>query len=352
MAGGEGFEGAFGAKGGSTAIVSRDAQNFNYTIGIDLGGTNIKTGVISREGSIMAEWKTPTEAEKGGDHVRSRLIEVCANALDNLPDGVPIGEVGGIGVGAPGIFDFDTGTLIAGANNLPGMAGTPLKSLFEERFGLPTWVDNDANVFALAESRWGAGKGTRHMLAYTLGTGVGGGVVIHGRVFHGGWGFAGELGHVTVEPEGELCNTGNRGSLEMYASASHIANYARRLVEEGRATSLAELPPEKITCKAVGRAAEAGDALAQEIIERAAYYLAIGIGAAVIVVNPEVVVIGGGGALLGERLFEPIRQGLMRRVYHQPIRAVPVVPAKFGAESGVIGAGALAFSEQEEKQSG
>lgn len=322
-----------------------------YTIGIDLGGTGIKAGVVSPDGQSLAEWRIDTEAEKGGNHVVSRMISLCEEILSNLPDGVNTDSVVGIGIGAPGIFDFETGTLIAGANNLPGMAGTPLKKIFEDSTGIPTWVDNDANVFAIAESRWGAGKGTRHMIAYTLGTGVGGAVVINGKVFHGGWGFAGELGHVTVEPEGELCNTGNRGSLEVYGSATHIANYAKRLVKEGRTTLLSRLQEEEITCKAVGEAAEKGDALAQEIIERAAYYLSIGIAAAVIVINPEVVVIGGGGALLGERLFQPIREGLMRRVYHQPIRAVPVVPAKLGTDSGIIGAGALAFSEQEEKQS-
>jgi len=329
----------------------KDFSSVECAIGIDLGGTGIKAGVVSPDGRILGEWRIDTEAEKGGGHVRSRMLGLCEEILANLPGEVGPESVIGIGIGAPGIFDYETGVLIAGANNLPGMAGSPLREMFEDATGLTTYVDNDANVFALAEARWGAGKGTRHMIAYTLGTGVGGGVVINGKVFHGGWGFAGELGHVTVEPEGELCNTGNHGSLEMYASAIHMANYARRLVREGRATSLSELREEEITCKAIGEAAEDGDDLALEIIERAAYYLAIGIAAAVIVVNPEVVVIGGGGALLGDRLFDPIRKGLMRRVYHQPIRAVPVVPAKFGTDSGIIGAGALAFSEQEEKQS-
>ncbi|MCA9423858.1 MAG: ROK family protein [Candidatus Omnitrophica bacterium] len=328
-----------------------DYKPSECAIGIDLGGTGIKAGVVSPEGQILGEWRIDTEAEKGGDHVLTRMLDLCEKALSELPEGFERENVAGVGIGAPGVFDFDTGVLISGAFNLPGFEGTPLREVFEKETGLPTRVDNDANVFALAESRWGAGKGTRHMIAYTLGTGVGGGVVINGKVFHGGWGFAGELGHVTVEPEGELCNTGNRGSLEMYASASHIANYAKRLVKEGRETSLSNIPEAEITCKAVGEAAEAGDALAQEIIERAGYYLAIGIAAAVIVVNPEIVVIGGGGALLGERLFQPIREGLLRRVYHQPVRPVPVVPAKFGTDSGIIGAGALAFSEQEEKQS-
>ena len=329
----------------------KDFRISECAIGIDLGGTGIKAGIVSPEGGILREWRIDTEAEKGGEHVISRMIHLCEEILTDLPEELGRDSVVGIGIGSPGIFDFETGTVIAGANNLPGMDGTPLRGIFEEATGLPTHVDNDGNVFALAESRWGAGSGTRHMIAYTLGTGVGGGVVIDKKVFHGGWGFAGELGHVTVEPEGELCNTGNHGSLEMYASASHIANYAKRLVREGESTILSRLPEEEITCKAVGEAAEKGDELAQKIIERAAYYLAIGIAAAVIVVNPEIVVIGGGGALLGERLFQPIREGLMRRVYHQSIRAVPVVPAKFGTDSGIIGAGALAFSEQEEKQS-
>jgi len=315
-----------------------------YALALDLGGTFIKSAVVSDMGTVEKNWKVPTEADQGGDHVRNRLVGLCRTMLEDLPPMIRNEQVVGLGIGSPGVFDYDTGQLVAGAVNLPGMSGTPLRAMFEESLGLPTRVDNDANAFALAEAKWGAGKGAQSLIAYTIGTGVGGGVVLNGQVLHGAWGFAGELGHVTVEPEGEPCPCGNRGCVEPYSSANGIANYARKLVMEGGEGLLAGLPPESITCKDVGDAARQGDALAISAVERAAYYLGIAIAAAVIVLNPEVVVIGGGGSLLGEMLFEPIRRHLLERVYHQPVRQVPVVGAKLGTDSGVIGAGALAFA--------
>ena len=315
-------------------------------LGIDLGGTSVKAAVVSEEGALLRTWNIPTEADRGGSHVIRRLLDLCRRMLEELPNGVTRDRIIGIGIGCPGVFNYETGELVAGAVNLPGLSGTPLRALFEKELGLPTRVDNDANVFALAEAKWGAGEGAETALAYTLGTGVGGGVVIGGRVFRGAWGFAGELGHITVEPEGLPCPCGNRGCVEQYASANAIANYARQLVTEGRRSSLSELPPDKITCRAVGEAAEDGDELAQEIVQRAAFYLAVAVGASVITLNPEVVIIGGGGAQLGPRLLDPIQEMLRERVYHHSIREVPVVGAKLGTDSGMIGAGALAFLEK------
>lgn len=324
----------------------RTASNGECALGIDLGGTSIKAAVVSEGGTLLKTWNIPTEADRGGDHVIRRLLDLCRQMLEELPSQAPRDRIVGIGIGCPGVFNYETGELVAGAVNLPGLSGTPIRALFENELGLPTRVDNDANVFALAEAKWGAGEGADTLIAYTLGTGVGGGVVVGGRVFHGAWGFAGELGHITVEPEGLPCPCGNRGCVEQYASANAIANYARRLVKEGRRTSLSELPAERITSRAVGEAAEKGDDLAQEVIQRAAFYLAVAIAGSVIVLNPEVVVIGGGGAKLGARLFDPIQKMLRERVYHHSIREVPVVGAKLGTDSGMIGAGALAFLEK------
>jgi len=322
------------------------SNNSEYALGLDLGGTDIKAAIVAEDGTLPKTWKIPTEADRGGKHVVDRLVGLCRTMLDELPPSIRQEQVIGIGIGSPGVFNYETGQLVAGAVNLPGLSGTPLRSVFEESVGLPARVDNDANAFALAEARWGAGEGAQTIVAYTIGTGVGGGVVIGGKVFHGAWGFAGELGHVTVEPEGEYCACGNHGCIEPYSSANGIANCARKLVEEGRESVLSELPLESITCKKVGEAAKNGDRLAISVVERAGYYLAVGIAAAVIVLNPEMVVIGGGGAQLGEMLFEPIRKGLKTRVYHNAVREVPVVGAKLGTDSGMIGAGALVFSEK------
>jgi glucokinase len=317
----------------------------SYALGIDLGGTGIKAGVVSGQGQILQEWKLPTEARKGGQHVVRRMVSLCEKMLSELPAPVRKSQILGIGIGSPGVFDYETGALIAGAVNIPGLNGTPMRSIFETSLGLPTRVDNDANVFALAEARYGAGKGTRAAAAYTIGTGIGGGVVIDGRVFRGAWGFAGELGHITVEPEGIYCPCGNHGCMESYASANAIALYAQQQAMIERESLLAKMPPEEVSCKTVGEAARQGDSLALRVIERAAYYLSVGISATVITINPAVVIIGGGGALLGDLLFDPIRNNLRRRVYHQPVRQVQVVGAELGTEAGMVGAAGLAFAE-------
>jgi glucokinase len=317
-----------------------------YALGIDLGGTGIKAGLVSSTGQLLKEWKTPTEAEKGGQHVVTRMMDLCREIFSNLPKGVKRDQIIGVGIGSPGVFDYETGALVAGAVNIPGLNGTPLRSIFQKELGLPTRVDNDANVYVLAEARYGAGCGTQVAIGYTIGTGIGGGVVIDGKVFHGSWGFAGELGHITVDPEGVYCPCGNHGCMESYASANAIAAYARQVAEVYGDSVLSKLPPEEITCKSVGEAAQQGDRLAREVIERAAYYLGEGIAAAVIVLNPAVVIIGGGGALLGDMLLEPIRRHLMRRVYHQRVKGVAVVAAQLGTEAGIIGAAGLVFADR------
>jgi glucokinase len=320
-----------------------------YALGIDLGGTGIKAGVVSADGLLLKEWKIPTEAKKGGGHVVERMVDLSKKMLAGLPEGVSEDEILGIGIGSPGVFDYNTGALVAGAVNIPGLNGTPMRSIFETKVGLPTRVDNDANAFALAEACYGAGRGNAVAAAYTIGTGIGGGVVIDGKVFRGAWGFAGELGHVTVEPEGIYCPCGNHGCMESYASANAIATYASQQVEIEKGSILSSLPPEEITCKSVGEAAAKGDSLALRVVERAAYYLGAGIAAVVITLNPAVVIIGGGGALMGDLLFNPLRENLNRRVYHQRVRQVTVVGARLGTEAGIVGAAGLAFSEIKER---
>ncbi len=316
-----------------------------YVLGIDLGGTGIKAGIVSSEGRILKEWKTPTEARKGGGHVVEKMIDLCRRMRSELPREVRKKDILGVGIGSPGVFDYTTGALVAGAVNIPGLNGTPMRSVFETSLKLPTRVDNDANAFVLAEARYGAGKGAPVAVGYTIGTGIGGGVVIEGKVFRGAWNFAGELGHVTVEPEGIYCPCGNHGCMESYASANAIATYARQMADLDPSSLLAQMKPEDITCKTVGEAANLGDRVALQVIERAGNYLAVGIGAAVITLNPAVVVLGGGGAQLGELLFKPIREGLTRRVYHQRVREVSVVAARLGVDAGVVGAAGLVFAD-------
>jgi glucokinase len=312
-------------------------------IGLDLGGTGIKAGVVTVEGKILKEWKIPTEAAQGGKHVIDRMLGLCRHILSDLPNGIKAGDLAGIGIGSPGVFDYETGEIVMGAVNLPGLDGTPMRPLFEKELDLPTRIDNDANVFAIAESRWGAARGVDVVIAYTIGTGVGGGVVINGKVFHGAWGFAGELGHITVESEGPICNCGNNGCLEVFASASAIAAHARRMATLEDESLLARIPIDQITCQTVGEAAAQNDRVALSVLDRAAYYLGIGIAATVITVNPGIVVIGGGGAMLGELLFAPVRQHLRRLIYHQRAMAVPVVGAALGPDAGLIGAAAQMF---------
>jgi glucokinase len=246
-------------------------------------------------------------------------------------------KVAGVGIASPGPLDPWTG-IIHGPPNLPSWDLVPIKRLFEERFGIPAVVGNDANVAALGEHRFGAGRGTGDMVYLTVSTGIGGGVIAEGRLLLGADGFAAELGHMTIDMRGVRCGCGNLGCLEALASGIGIARRARDAVQTGERTALAELPPGKTSAADVIRSAYAGDEVAARILREAGEALGVGVVNLAHIFNPRRIAIGGGvgingGAILWNAVHETVRARAMMPI----ARGLEVLPAELGDDAGLIG---------------
>jgi len=319
-------------------------------IGIDLGGTDIKGGLVQDDGTLIASFKKPTEAKLGGEKVVERIGDLIQEILDSDAMKSNKKNMLGIGMGSPGLIDHDKGSITRPVNIPEWDHWICVHDVFKKRFGLNTWVDNDANVCAMGEALFGNGKGKNPVLVLTLGTGVGGGIVINGKVFHGSRGFAGELGHIMVNPNGPVCGCGNEGCLETYASANAIARYAQsRARVEHIPTKMRELAgdPEKITSKHVYEAAVQGDRVALSVIKHAGKYLGIGISTLIMSFNPEIICVGGGAANMGDILFEPVREEVKWRCFFYSHYQTPIIQAKLGEEAGTVGAAGLVFAHSQ-----
>jgi len=312
-------------------------------IGIDLGGTDIKAGLIDSNGQIHLNKKKPTDAQKGGEFVLNNLIGITSELL--LTPEAKKSEILGIGVGSPGVIDPITGKVIDMSPNLPGWTGTEIKASFEKEIKLPTFADNDADVGALGEYIFGAGKGKNSLICLTLGTGVGGGYIKDGKIFHGGLG-GGEFGHTTIEVNGRNCNCGGKGCLESYASANAIAEYAREVVARTHDTMMEQIAGsyDKITSKIVYDSAIKGDNVAVHVIEWSAKYLGSAISNFINILAPDIIVLGGGASALFDFMKNVIYKEMQMRVYSKSAKETPVVKASLGEEAGIVGAAALAFT--------
>jgi glucokinase len=289
-----------------------------YILGIDLGGTKIVALVADKEGKIIKKGKTPTFAEEGPRTVIGRIIDLTKEVLSSSKLGLK--ELLGIGICSPGPLDTEKGVVFF-APNLPGWKNVPLKDLLEKEFNIPVYVENDANAAVLGEKWLGAGKRKKHIVYLTVSTGIGGGIIVNGEILHGATDSAAEVGHMTILPEGPQCNCGKKGCLEALASGTAIARRAN--------SSSAE---------EVYKAALKGDKKALGVIEEAARYLGLGIANLVNVLNPEVVVIGGGVSKMGELLFSVVRETVAKEALEVPAKAVKIVPAQLGDEVGALGA--------------
>lgn len=325
-------------------------------IGIDLGGTYIKAGLVSESGESLGGWKEPTSAEAGPEAVMKALLSVTRKILDSdalrerLENGA--GRLCGVGIGSPGVVDSHTGVVRKATANLPGWEGTPIGPTFEKEFGLKAFLDNDANAYVWGEYLFGVGKDSpvRNLLGLTLGTGVGGGVILDGHLLHGAHGCAGELGHIVVSEHDDSprCSCGNRGCLESYASAPGMVEEVLRQAEaypESRIFQLA--PKEEITPKTLQQAAEQQDPLALRVLERAVTYLGRGLAGLICCFDPEIVVIGGGLANLGDLLFDRLEEIVRERVFFFPLTGLKIVPAQLGADASYKGAAGLALFPSE-----
>ena len=312
-------------------------------IGIDLGGTKITTALVDSSGRMVAHDYQETQATEGPAAVIGRMLDAARRMVAQAEAACT--QVVAVGIGAPGPLDVKTGVVMT-PPNLPGWDHIPLQQLIEDGLGIPAFLENDANAAALGEHRFGAGRGTEHMIYVTVSTGIGGGLILDGRLYHGLSSMAGEIGHITLMPHGPLCGCGNRGCLEALASGRAIAKRAQECVARGMPTLMADLAgndPDCITAELVAQAAEQGDSEAQHILTDAMNYLGIGIANLVNLFNPQLIVIGGGLTNIGEALFEPVRRAIRRHAFPGPAAAVQVVPAELGDNVGVLGAAAVAL---------
>ncbi len=322
-------------------------------IGIDLGGTDIKAGLVSEDGALIQTYKKPTKAEVGGRKVVDRIGDLIQEILDSEAMKGRREQLQGIGIGSPGLIDHEKGAITRPVNIPDWDYWINVREIFLERFNIFTWADNDANVCALGEALFGEGRGKSVVLVLTLGTGVGGGIIVDKKVYHGARGFGGELGHIMVNPSGPVCGCGNEGCLETYASASGIANYARSKAKvEHIDTILKEMcggDRSKITSKMVYDAAVQGDKVANQVIAHAGKHLGIGIATLILCFNPEIICIGGGASNMGDLLFDYAREEIKWRVFFDSHFSTPIVRAKLGEEAGTIGAAGLVLSQSAEK---
>ncbi len=313
-------------------------------IGVDLGGTKITTALVDPSGRLLACDYRETLAAEGPEAVIGRILEGIRTVL--ALQHVPAEQIAALGVGSPGPLDIAAG-LVLSPPNLPGWEQVPLRQRLRDALGITTFLENDANAAALGEYRFGAGRGCQHMIYVTASTGIGGGLILNGALFHGASDLAGEIGHMTILAGGQRCGCGNRGCLEALASGTAIARRARESVARGVPTRIAELArgqPERISARLVAQAAAAGDAEAQVILTEAMNYLGIGMANLANLFNPQRIIIGGGLTNLGEALFEPVHRALARHAFPGAARAVEVLPAALGENVGVLGAAAVALA--------
>ena len=314
-------------------------------IGIDLGGTKIAAAALDvATGEIAGRTVVATEAHTGPPAVLRRMAMVVETVRASA--GLRREAVGGIGVGVPGVTDMDAGRTLFLPNLPTAWRAVPVAAMLAEATGYPVALINDARAFILAEATWGAGRGARNVAGLTVGTGIGGGIVIEGRLYMGLDGTAGEVGHQTIDPDGPPCGCGNRGCLEAFASGPAIAALGVRAVLQGMTTrigALAEHDLNRITPETIMRAAEEGDEVAREILRRAGNYLGTGVANLATILSPDRVIIGGGVARLGEWLLEPVRATLRQRCHAVPVDRIEVVRAALGDDAGVVGAAVWAF---------
>jgi len=321
-----------------------------FIVGIDLGGTNIVAGCVAEDGSVLHGLRSePTRAEAGAEAVLHRIITMAGAAIQDTRRSIPGSTILGVGIGAPGPLDIHAGIVLLTPNL--GWVDMPLRRHLHEGLGLPAALDNDANCAVLGEWWRGAARGSRIALGLTIGTGVGGGIIIDGRLFHGASDIAGEVGHMTIDANGRRCKCGNYGCIEAYASGPAIALRAVEALESGAESILPSLVGEhldRITAQTVYEAALQGDDLAREVVRDTAKFLGAGVANLVNIFNPEVVVICGGVTLAGEQLFDPLRREVRRRAFKPAVKVCRIVPGELTGTAGVYGA-ARAFQDQVEQ---
>ncbi|MBW8348111.1 ROK family glucokinase [Bacillus sp. IITD106] len=321
-------------------------ENEKWLVGIDIGGTSVKLAFLTEEGDIVHKWEIPTNIANNGSSIIPDIGEAVHNKLAEL--NVPHEKLKSAGVGAPGPIDQELGVMFE-AVNLGWPDNFPLKNLMQEAVGVPVAIENDANAAALGEMWKGAGKGAKDLIAITLGTGVGGGVIVNGDIVHGAKGAAGEIGHITAVPRGGyMCNCGKQGCLETVASATGIVRTAKGLLSEYEGDSpLKELLKNNgdITAKDIFDAAQAGDELALRTVDTLADHLGLALANIGSTFNPSKIVIGGGVSKAGDFLLGKIEEFFKKYAFKPVGDSTEIVLAQLGNDAGIAGAAWLAANK-------
>lgn len=310
-----------------------------YYIGCDLGGTNIKAGLVDVEsGKALLSYNIPTLAREGHSAVIQRIADAVKSLVSDT--NTLLSDIGGVGVTAPGRLDLVKGETIF-LPNLPGQwRNIPLKANLEKMLELPVVLLNDVRAITYGEWAFGAGQGVDDMACFAIGTGIGGGLIVNKQLVLSNGGTAGEFGHLTIDNHGPLCGCGNNGCLESYASGPAIVTMGVRAVEQGWTTLITELCDHdlnRIDTKLIAEAALSGDKVAKDIWESAGYYLGIGVANIIITTGPSKVVISGGVSAAGDLLLAPIRKVIKERVFVVPTEHIEVVLGSLGNDAGILG---------------
>ena len=318
-----------------------ESKEQKFILGVDLGGTKIAAALATTQGEIVARGRSPTLAQDGPDAI---IESICATINEVLSaKALEPSRLLGIGIAAAGIIDSANGKVIF-SPNLPGWHEIPLRDAIEQQFGVPAYLGNDANLAALGEWHFGVGEKVANLIYVTVSTGIGGGIIADGKLYTGACGTAGEIGHMTIDVNGPRCRCGNIGCWEALASGTALAREAVMRTTEGARTSIIELvggDVSKIDAKIVGLAARQGDELAQELVSHLGYYFGVGLANLVNIFNPELILIGGGVAKIGDLLLQPAIKVVKERAFSTSANAVEIKPAILGDDSGIMGAAAF-----------
>lgn len=319
----------------------------NVIVGVDLGGTNVKAAIVTEDKQLVAKDSRPTRAADGPVAVMDLMAECVRDLMRG--NGLEMDQALAAGFGAPGPMNWQTGVVYS-PPNLPGWNNVPLAEEMHKRLGIPCYVDNDANVACYGEYWLGAGQGAESMVVFTLGTGVGGGIVVFGRLLRGIDGTAAELGHITVMRDGRRCGCGARGCLEAYASVTGMVRTAREHWDAADTALkvLCDNNPDALTGKLIHQAAADGDAYAQQVFQETATWLGIGAASMVNALNPERIVLCGGMIAAGDMLFDTVRETVKENAFEVPANRCQILPAGLDGDSGVIGCAGCALARYQE----
>ncbi len=309
----------------------------NYYVGIDLGGTNTKIGILNNEGEIFKSTVIKTLSSEGAERTLTRIWEAAKGLAEEL--GVESKKIKGIGIGIPGpVIDQ---SIVAFFANFPWGENVNIKAMMEEISGVETKLDNDVNIIALGEAKYGAAKGSKTSVTVALGTGVGGGIYIDGKLISGFMGAGGEIGHMKLVKDGKLCGCGQKGCFEAYASATGLIREATSRLIVNKQNLLYKMIDGKLDtleAKDIFDAAKEGDEFSLDLVDYEAEYLAMGIGNILNIINPEKIVLGGGVAMAGEILMNPVKEKLKKYALPVTLKNIEIVQGVLGNEAGIKGA--------------